>query len=36
MWYVMQADKDANLIVGFNQKMTSEKYLKHLRRENLN
>jgi mannose-6-phosphate isomerase len=30
MWYVFQADKDANLIVGFNQKMTSELYLKHL------
>ncbi|WP_298897479.1 type I phosphomannose isomerase catalytic subunit [uncultured Psychroserpens sp.] len=30
MWYVMQADDDANLIVGFNQEMTSEKYLKHL------
>jgi mannose-6-phosphate isomerase len=30
MWYVMQADDAANLIVGFNQKMTPEKYLKHL------
>lgn len=30
MWYVMQADKDANLIVGFNQDVTPEKYLKHL------
>ena len=30
MWYVMQADVDSNLIVGFNQDMTSEKYLKHL------
>lgn len=30
MWYVMQADDDANLIVGFNQKMTKEIYLKHL------
>ena len=30
MWYVMQADKDAKLIVGFNQKMTPKKYLKHL------
>ena len=30
MWYVMQADKDAKLIVGFNQKMTSETYLKNL------
>ncbi|SHG47240.1 type I phosphomannose isomerase catalytic subunit [Winogradskyella jejuensis] len=30
MWYVMQADEDANLIVGFNQKVTPEKYLHHL------
>jgi mannose-6-phosphate isomerase len=30
MWYVFQADKDSNLIVGFNQEMTPEKYLKHL------
>lgn len=30
MWYVLQADEDANLIVGFNQKMTPETYLKHL------
>jgi mannose-6-phosphate isomerase len=26
----MQADEDSNLIVGFNQDMTPEKYLKHL------
>ena len=30
MWYVMQADDDAKLIVGFNQKLTPEVYLKHL------
>ena len=30
MWYVMQADNDANLIVGFNQKVTPELYLQHL------
>lgn len=30
MWYVMQADKNSNLIVGFNQKVTPETYLKHL------
>jgi len=35
MWYVMQADTDANLIVGFNQEMTSEKYLKHLEEKTL-
>ncbi|WP_452228216.1 type I phosphomannose isomerase catalytic subunit [Lacinutrix sp. MEBiC02404] len=30
MWYVLQAEEDANLIVGFNQEMTPEKYVKHL------
>jgi len=30
MWYVMQADDDANLIVGFNKKVTPQEYLKHL------
>ena len=35
MWYVMQADKDANLIVGFNQDMTAETYLKHLENKTL-
>lgn len=35
MWYVMQADKDANLIVGFNQKMNKETYLKHLKDKTL-
>lgn len=30
MWYVMQADTDSNLIVGFNQEMDKAKYLKHL------
>ena len=30
MWYVMDADEDGNLIVGFNQPMTPELYLKHL------
>ena len=35
MWYVMQADKDANLIVGFNQKMDKETYLKHLEDKSL-
>lgn len=27
MWYVMQADKDAELISGFNREMNQEKYL---------
>ncbi|WP_055437431.1 type I phosphomannose isomerase catalytic subunit [Lacinutrix algicola] len=35
MWYVLQADQDANLIVGFNQEMTSDKYLNHLRNKTL-
>lgn len=35
MWYVMQADDDANLIVGFNQKMNKETYLKHLNNKTL-
>jgi mannose-6-phosphate isomerase len=35
MWYVMQADKDANLIVGFNQDMDKETYLKHLEDKSL-
>ncbi len=30
MWYVMQADEDSKLIVGFNQKVTPEIYLEHL------
>ena len=35
MWYVMQADKDANLIVGFSQKMNDKTYLKHLEEKTL-
>ncbi|MFK7783046.1 type I phosphomannose isomerase catalytic subunit [Psychroserpens sp.] len=35
MWYVMQADDDANLIVGFNKKMTPDLYLKHLENKTL-
>jgi mannose-6-phosphate isomerase len=30
MWYVMQADKDAELIVGFDKKITKKDYQKHL------
>jgi mannose-6-phosphate isomerase len=30
MWYIMQAEKDSNLILGFKQKVTPELYLKHL------
>ncbi|MEZ4797458.1 MAG: type I phosphomannose isomerase catalytic subunit [Flavobacteriaceae bacterium] len=35
MWYVMQADDEAKLIVGFNQKVTPEVYLKHLENKTL-
>ncbi len=35
MWYVMQADEAANLIVGFNQKINKEKYLHHLKNNTL-
>lgn len=30
MWYVMQSDKNANLIVGFQKEVSSEDYVKHL------
>lgn len=35
MWYVMQAEKDAELIVGFNQKVTKEIYSEHLNNSTL-
>ncbi|MGJ8593359.1 MAG: type I phosphomannose isomerase catalytic subunit [Aquaticitalea sp.] len=35
MWYVMQADENSNLIVGFNQKVTPELYLEHLEKKTL-
>lgn len=35
MWYVMEADKGANLIVGFNQDMNAETYLEHLENKTL-
>ena len=35
MWYVMQADDNSNLIVGFSQDMTPETYLKHLEAKTL-
>ena len=35
MWYVMQADDDSNLIVGFNQEMDKKKYLNHLENKTL-
>ncbi|MDR2907174.1 MAG: class I mannose-6-phosphate isomerase [Bacteroidales bacterium] len=30
MWYVMDASKDAEIILGFNQEMTQPKFLEHL------
>lgn len=30
MWYVMQADEGAKLMVGFNQEVTKEEYKKHV------
>ncbi len=35
MWYVMQADKEANLIVGFQEDSNQEEYLKHLENKTL-
>ena len=35
MWYVMQADEKANLIVGFQKEVTSTEYLKHLENKSL-
>jgi len=35
MWYVIQADEGARLMVGFNQKMDSKTYLKHLNEKTL-
>ena len=35
MWYVMQADEKANLIVGFQKEVTSEEYIKHLENKKL-
>ncbi|WP_313803935.1 type I phosphomannose isomerase catalytic subunit [Flavobacterium sp.] len=35
MWYVMQADLDARIIVGFNEKETPDSYLLHLENKTL-
>ena len=35
MWYVMQADEKANLIVGFQKEVTSKEYLEHLENKKL-
>ncbi|MDD7916026.1 type I phosphomannose isomerase catalytic subunit [Polaribacter ponticola] len=35
MWYVMQADEKANLIVGFQKEVTKAEYLEHLENKTL-
>ena len=35
MWYVMQADKNARLIVGFKQKSSQEQYLESLENKSI-
>ncbi len=35
MWYVMQAEEDANLIVGFKRKVNKSEYLQHLKNKTL-
>ncbi len=35
MWYVMQADEKANLIVGFQKDVTKEEYIQHLENKSL-
>jgi mannose-6-phosphate isomerase len=36
MWYIIQAEENARLIVGFNEKINKETYLKHLKNKTLN
>ncbi|MBL4938901.1 MAG: class I mannose-6-phosphate isomerase, partial [Lutibacter sp.] len=35
MWYVMQADNNAELVVGFNQDVAKERYTSHLNNSTL-
>ena len=35
MWYVMQADKDARIVVGFKEESNKKEYLKHLENNSL-
>lgn len=35
MWYIVSADKDAELISGFNHKMNKEHYLEHVKNNKL-
>ena len=36
MWYIMDAEKEAELIVGFNKDVEKEKYIEHLKNSTLN
>tara|TARA_R110000868_G_scaffold120446_2_gene319643 strand:+ start:1473 stop:2441 length:969 start_codon:yes stop_codon:yes gene_type:complete len=35
MWYIMQADPDARIIVGFKEKSNANEYLEHLKNKTL-
>ena len=35
MWYVMQADENAGLVVGFKKEVSKNEYLKHLKNKTL-
>jgi mannose-6-phosphate isomerase len=35
MWYVVEAERNAEIIVGFNREVTKESYLKHLNSKSL-
>jgi mannose-6-phosphate isomerase len=35
MWYIMQAEKNSELMVGFNRKVSKDIYLKHLNEKKL-
>jgi mannose-6-phosphate isomerase len=35
MWYIVEAEKDAEIITGFSQQVNQEKYLQHLKDETL-
>jgi len=35
MWYVMQAEENAHLIVGFNKKVSKDSYLHHVKEKSL-
>jgi mannose-6-phosphate isomerase len=35
MWYIIEAEKDAEIVVGFNQPVTKESYVSHLENKTL-